>query len=383
MTHTAPGPRNRLSVDLDAIAHNLAQLKVLLPPGAGIAGVVKSDAYGHGLLPVARRLCAEGVSALAVAEVSEGAYLRNAGLQVPILVLVDPGPDQAAEVASHDLTPFVARDDTLHALSGAGEAGGKTIQIHVKMDSGMSRLGLLPGDLPEFLELCQRLPGVEPVGLSSHLATSGEPDDPFVKRQTEVYLEALTQARQRGFALPSSSFLNSGGVLVQPPGALEAARLVRSGISLYGGLPSPGAAGKVQLREAMRMSSRLAAVRPCPKDSRVSYGCTWSADKDTWLGVVPAGYADGYPRLLSNRARMLVNGQRVPLRGRVCMNLSIIDLGGLDPLPKIDDEVVLMGSQGDGCISGDELAQWAQTINYEIYLSLGNANRRHYLGKLS
>lgn len=383
MTHTAPGTRNLLSVDLDAIAHNLAQLKALLPSGSEVAGVVKADAYGHGLLPVAQRLSAEGVAALAVAEVNEGAHLRQAGLEESILVLVDPGPEEAAEAVRWKLTPFVGRTDTLEALSAAARQASRPAPLHLKLDSGMSRLGLLPEEVPQFLDLCRDLPGLELLGLSSHLATSGEPGDAFVDQQARVYLEVLQAARQRGFDLPDSSFLNSGGVLVQPEGVMQAAKLVRTGISLYGGLPSPGAMGRVELREAMRMSSRLAAVRPCKEGCGVSYGLSWQAPRDTWLGVVPAGYADGYPRLVSNRAQMLVNGKRVPLRGRVCMNLTLIDLGGLDPLPKAGDEVVLMGSQGDEYISGDELAAWAETINYEIYLSLGNANKRHYLGRVA
>ena len=381
MTHTAPGPRNRLSVHLDAIAHNLAQLKSLLPAGAGVAGVVKADAYGHGLEPVARRLSAEGVDALAVAEVSEGALLRQAGLDEPILVLVDPGPEQADEAARNDLTPFVGSAHTLQALSAAGLKRGKPIPVHIKLDSGMSRLGLMPSEVMAFLDLCRGLPGVEPVGISSHLATSGEPEDSFVARQAKVYLEILGQARESGYPLKASSLLNSGGVMVQPAGVLEAASLVRPGIALYGGLPSPGADGRAQLREAMRMTSRLAAVRFCKAGSKVSYGLTWTAPRDTWLGVVPLGYADGYPRLLSNRAHMLVNGQKAPVRGRVCMNLTMIDLEGLEPLPKAGDEVVVLGAQADEYISGGQLADWAQTINYEIYLSLGNANRRHYRGR--
>ena len=379
MTHTAPGPRNRLTVDLDAIAHNLGQLKAALPPGAGIAGVIKADAYGHGLVPVARRLSREGVAALAVAEVTEGIMLRQAGLSEPILILVDPGPEQAPEVARWNLTPFVGRMDTLEALSAAGDQAFQPVSIHVKLDSGMSRLGLPPADLADFLEICGRLSGVEPVGLSSHLATSGEPGHEFVDRQAGVYLECLRKSRERGYSLPDSSLLNSGGVLVQPAGVLEAARLVRPGIALYGGLPSAQSAGRADLVEAMRMTSRLAAVKPCPKGSRVSYGLTWTAPHDTWLGVVPAGYADGYPRLVSNRAHMLVAGRRVPVRGRVCMNLTILDLGGLAPRPREGDQVVLMGRQGDEYISGDQLASWADTINYEIYLSFGNANQRHYL----
>eukprot|EP01022_Parablepharisma_sp_SALTPOND_P009841 TRINITY_DN14062_c0_g1_i1.p1 TRINITY_DN14062_c0_g1~~TRINITY_DN14062_c0_g1_i1.p1 ORF type:complete len:540 (+),score=174.19 TRINITY_DN14062_c0_g1_i1:581-2200(+) len=378
MTRVAPNPDNLVTVDLDAVASNLAALRALLPAGLGVAGVVKADAYGHGLVPVARRLKAEGAEALAVAVPWEGVLLRRAGIQGPILVMMGLGADGASVVAAHGLTPFLATGEDFAALSQAAQGLGLEAEAHLKVDTGMSRLGVHAHEALELLARAAALPGIRVSGLASHLATAGEPGDSHALRQAQTFTDLLGEARHQGFDLPQSSLAGSGGVLAPPESTPAGLGLVRLGISLYGGLPAPGSQGQAPLTGAMRFTSRLAAVKRVPAGACVSYGCTWTAPYDTWLGVVAAGYSDGYPRSASNQASVLINGQLAPMRGRVCMNAFMVELTGLDPLPSPGDEVVLLGRSGGAEITADQLGDWAGTISYEITCSLGAANlRRH------
>lgn len=378
MSRVAPSPDNLVTVDLQAVADNLAALRALLPGGMGVAGVVKADAYGHGMVPVARRLKAEGAEALAVAQVNEGALLRRAGIEGPILVLMGLTPEQAPLAVAHDLSPFLSCWEDFVALSQAAQAGGTRAACHLKIDTGMSRLGVSPGEALELLERVAALPGLKIEGLASHLATSGVPGDPTAREQATVFSSLLAEARRRGHALPASSLEASGGVLARPQNAPEPPGLARLGISLYGGLPAPQSRGGAPLRTAMRFTSRLAAVRLVPAGSGVSYGHLWRAPHDTWLGVVAAGYSDGYPRSASNKAQVLIQGEIAPIRGRVCMNAVMVDLTGFAPLPAPGEEVVLLGRSGAEEITADQLGGWADTISYEITCSLGAANRRRH-----
>ncbi len=378
MSRVAPSPDNLVTVDLGAVAANLASLRALLPTGMGVAGVVKADAYGHGLVPVARRLKAEGAEALAVALISEGVLLRRAGLQGLILVLMGIGADQAARAVAHGLCPLLGVWEDFTALSQAAQALGVQAVCHLKVDTGMNRLGADPAEALALLERAAALPHIKIEGLASHLATSGIPGDPTAQEQATLFSGLLAEARRRGFALPQSSLTASGGVLAPPLSLPAPPGLVRLGITLYGGLPDPASRGAAPLRGAMRFTSRLALVRRVAAGAGVSYGHTWRAPAETWLGVVAAGYSDGYPRSASNQAQVLIQGRPAPLRGRVCMNAFMVDLAGFDPLPTPGEEVVLLGRSGDSEITADQLGQWAGTIPYEITCSLGAANRRRH-----
>ncbi len=369
---------NRLVINLDNIAHNLAALRRCLPPGSRVAGVVKADAYGHGLLPVARTLKEQGAEALAVASLEEAAALRQGGVEGPILVLLGLWPGQAERALELAVTPILTSREAVEELAAAGRAAGKRASCQVKVDTGMGRLGIQPRQCLEFMDWAAGREGLEVTGLVSHLATAGEAGDDHCRRQARIYLELLRACRERGHQLPDSSLAGSGGTLVPPPGLENVPLLARLGIALYGGLPSPGSAGRADLRDAMSLCSRLLAVRFAPAGTLVSYGGTYQVPRDTWLGVVPVGYSEGYPRTLSNRGVMLVGGRRVPVRGRVCMNLTMVDLGQLESRPRPGDEVVLLGRQGGEEISLEELARRAGTISYEIACCLGAANPRRY-----
>lgn len=370
-------PHTTLTVDLDAVAANLAALRALMPAGARIAGVVKADAYGHGLIEVSRRLAAEGCEALAVATMGEGLALRAAGIELPVLLLLGILPAEAPEAIAAGLTPVIADVETGRALSQAARAAGAEAFCQFKVDTGMGRLGVEPGEALALLEALAALPGLTVTGLASHLATGGEPGDAHAAAQTGLYAGLLAEARDRGHALADSSLAASGGVLAPPPDLPGPPGLARIGISLYGGLPSPGSAGAAPLKDAMSLTTRLIAVRKVAAGTPVSYGCTWTAPADTVLGVVPLGYANGYLRGLSGRAQALVGGRRAPLRGRVCMNLCVLELG-IGAAERPGDEVVLLGEQQGERIGLEELAGWAGTISYELTCALGAANPRRF-----
>ncbi len=373
------GPDNLLTVDLAAIAANLAALRALLPPGLRLAGVVKAQAYGHGLLPVARTLKKAGAEALAVATLEEGLTLRKAGIQGPIYLLLGLRPGQARQVAKHDLTPISGDLEALEALSHLGQALGRRLPVQFKVDTGMGRLGVRHEEAWPYIETVAALPGLELTGLVSHLASAGNPDSASAHHQAQAFADLLALARARGLPLKDSSLSGSGGTMVPPGPGLGQHGLVRLGMAIYGALPDPASAGRVSLKPAMSFCSRLLAVRRAPKGTAVSYGSTWRAHRDTWLGVVPLGYANGYLRAASNHAHMLVNGQPAPVRGRVCMNLTVLEVGHLDPLPRVGDPVAALGSQGEQAISAEQLAQWCGTIPYEITCALGAANKIKYV----
>jgi alanine racemase len=376
MTRVAPNPLVRLEVEQDAIAHNYRALRALLPDGVLVAGVVKADAYGHGLVAVGRTLKREGAELLAVVSVDEARTLRDAGVEGPIMLLMGVPDEDAALAVELELVPVIDRAETLEALSQAAVKLGRTALCHVKLDSGMGRLGVSPDEALALLAHAEKLPSLEVAGLASHLATSGAPGDEFALKQARVYEETLRRARDRGFALPHSSLNATGGTLVPVLSDPAAQGIARLGIGLYGALPDPASKGRAELRGAMSFSTRLHAIKTIPAGATVSYGCTWTATRDCVIGVLPAGYSDGYPRAASNRGFALFRGARVPIRGRVCMNMIMIELTDFTPAPELGEEVVLLGRQGADEITLDELGGWAGTISYEVACSLGAANYR-------
>ena len=361
---------NRLEIDLGAIKANTATLCRLLPPGTSLAAVVKADGYGHGMVEAARAALDGGAQWLAVTSVPEAVVLRSQGLNHRIMVLGGPTEEELATVVELDLVAVVHDALQLVALEQLAKAAGRQIECHLKLDTGMGRLGLMPGEVLEALELTREFTHLRVGGLLSHLATPGTD---HADAQAKVFMELLVEARARGWALANSSLLATGGLLHPPRDMPPPPGLVRVGVGLYGGLPEPHFPARVPLATSMRVSTRLIAVRRVPPGTRVSYGGTWVTKAPSVLGVVPLGYAEGYPRCASNRAQVLVGGQRAPVRGRVCMNLTVVELTHLPAAPKPGQEVVVLGPQGDGLISLDELAEWAGTIAYEVSCRFGTA----------
>lgn len=357
-------------VDLDALTHN-ARLLQHVAPSAALCAVVKANAYGHGAVPVARALAAAGVPWFAVALIEEGAELRAAGITQPILALAGRFMESAPAAVELGLTPVVGRIADLRALSEA--AGPKGMDVHIEVDTGMARLGVPRDKLGELLQALRGMPRLRLTGLMSHFACSEVAAD-FNHTQMERFAEAQSDVRAAGFAPTYFHMANSGGVITM---AKAHHSLVRCGLTLYGVPPGPDAALE-GLRPVMRWTTQPVLLRHIPKGAPVSYGCRWRAPHDALVATLPVGYADGYRRSFSNKAHVLVRGQRAPVVGAVCMDLCMVDVTHIAGVSD-RDEVVLLGQQGPELVSAEQLAIWDQTIAYEILCGVGLRVPRQYV----
>jgi alanine racemase len=365
-----------LNIDLGALEHNYRQLRRLCEPQVKLLAVVKADAYGHGLVPVSRKLALAGVDYLGVGSLEEGLTLRQAGLTLPILLLLGLLPREAERAVAADLEVVLFRPDVALALAAAARTQMKQARVHLKVDTGMGRLGLLPQEVPEFLAVLKEFRQIEVLGLISHLAVADQADKTYTFRQLQEFTQLLAAARGQGWALPLSHISNSAALWEHQEAHFG---MVRPGLLLYGSPPAPGRPPPVELRPVMSLTTEVLQVKQLPPGSSISYGCTYTTPEGCDLAVLPVGYCNGYSRLLSNRGEVLVRGRRAPIRGRVCMNLTMVEVTGIAEV-KAGDRVTLLGAEGDERISAEELAAWADTISYEVYCLLGAANLRRYQG---
>jgi alanine racemase len=364
----------RIRGDLDALTHNLNVLQRHV--GVPVMGIVKANAYGHGLVPVARHLQTEGIAQLGVAFVEEGITLRQAGVRVPILVLGSIHAPQVTQFLVHDLEVTVSSIDKLRQVEQAAESMGRKAVIHLKLDTGMERIGVHSENAAPFIEAAINSRWCTVKGIYSHLACSDDPDSPMTGEQLQRFLSACTYFDRVGAPMPVRHLANSGGVLHFPETHLD---MVRPGIMLYGVLPDPASRATIVLRPVLSLVSKVVYFKVVKAGRTVSYGATWSAGQDTRVITIPIGYGDGYPRSLSSRGEVLVRGQRHPIIGRVCMDQFMVDLGP-DGTAYNGDEVVLIGRQGDVAISCEAVAQAAGTIPYEILTGLNQRIPREYTG---
>lgn len=364
---------SRIVVDLPAIAGNLRAIRdrVRVP----VMGIVKANAYGHGLVAVARHLEASGVDRLGVAFVEEGIALRRAGIRLPILVLGGIFGPQVADYLRHDLEITVSSLDKLRQVEAVAEASGRRARVHLKIDTGMERIGVHSYSCGAFIEAAAASRWCDIVGVYSHLACADDPASPMTARQVERFAEACAHFTRIGAPMPLRHLANSGGVLHAPDTWLD---LVRPGIILYGVLPDPASHPAVALRPALSLVSRVVYFKVVRAGGTVSYGATWTAAVDTRIATVPVGYGDGFPRALSSRGEVLLRGQRRPIAGRVCMDQFMVDLGP-EGTAYNEDEVVLVGVQGDDAIRVEDVARQAGTIPYEILTGLNERIPRHYI----
>jgi alanine racemase len=376
-------------VDLNAIAHNVRELRRVVDPQARLMLAVKANGYGHGAVETAQTGLAAGADALGVARLHEAVELRQAGIDAPILVFGYTPPRQAHILIEYDLAQAFCHLETARSYSDAGVAAAKPIRLHLKVDTGMGRLGILAGAFqgavseaapghwtPEDLKRLAALSGIELEGVFTHFASSDSADKAYTHRQMERFRLFLKDLDKAGLNPDIRHAANSGAIIDLPETHLD---MVRAGISLYGLYPSAEVdTSRIDLRPAMTLKARIIHVKQVPAGFKVSYGMTYETPKPTVIATIPVGYADGFSRLLSNRGQMLVRGQRAPIVGRVCMDLTMLDVGHI-PGVCLEDEVVIFGRQEGAEIPVEELAAQLNTINYEITSALTARVPRVYL----
>jgi len=350
-------------IDLAALRHNFRTICRQAGSDRQLLAVVKADAYGHGAVPVARALQADGAGYFGVALVEEGEILRRSGIERPILVLGGVGPGEEQALLAAELTPVISDLAGARRLSVATAAVGRRCRYHLKIDSGMGRLGILPADLPGVLAELAALPGLEMEGVISHLALADEAGHPFTATQVERFREALVQVRGAGFAPRLVHLSNSAAIFGR---ALPECNLVRPGIALYGGLPAQHLAGRIDLRPVMSLHTNIAQLKTVPAGTGISYGHRFVAARPTLIAALPVGYADGYSRRLSGCGEVLVRGRRAPIAGTVCMDWTMADVSDI-PGVAVGDRVTLLGRDGGEQITAEEWAGRIGTISYEVF----------------
>lgn len=362
-----------LEIDLDAISANVRTLKRLVGERTAIAAVVKAEAYGLGAPAIARAALAGGAGWLAVARIEEAIQLRQGGIDAPILLLASLAPGQAEAVVRWRVTPTIADVETVRALAAAVPPGGR-LAVHLKIDTGLTRFGAQPSELPAVLESLEQSANLALGGVYTHFAAADEADMSFSRLQLRRFQDTLRLLEERGHRPEIRHACNSAGTLALPEAWLD---LVRVGITLAGYYPSAETPRRVPLRPAVSFKARLARVYTVAPGTTIGYNRTFTADRRLRVGLVPAGYADGVPRSHSNRAEVLVRGRRAPVVGRVSMDQCVIDLTTV-PEAKVGDEVVLFGSQEGGCLPLEEYAGWSSTIVHEALCRIGPRVPRYY-----
>ena len=373
---------NRVEIDLSALQANFQGIRETVGQQINIMAVVKSDAYGHGQVECAQALYSAGARTFAVAEVWEGVKLRRAGLEGDIVVLLGGSPELYADIIRYKLTPVVFDVDFLTGLSDAAARMKMEVKVHLKVDVGMGRIGIMPDEVESYISLIKRLPGISLSGMLSHFPVADEIDSlEMTHTQLAQFKNVLADLKSKESGNIVSHIANSAALIYFPKSHLD---MVRPGISLYGCYPDASptraktAVPTLELQPVMSFKTRVIQIKEMGPGCGISYGHTFVTRRKSRIAVLPVGYADGYLRILSNRAQVLIGGRRAPVCGRVCMNATLVDVTDLPPV-HAGDEVVLLGQQGDERITADEVAQWMETISYEVLCLFGTFNERFFV----
>ena len=366
-------------IDLGALAHNLRVIRECVGRDVKVLAAVKANAYGHGAVACSRRLEKEGVDWFGVALPEEGVELRDAGITTPILCMGGVWKGQERLCLEQNLTPVVYRADALEALDRAAADARKSINVHVKIDTGMGRLGVRAEDVLQFCDALRQFKNIRVDGLMTHLASADdEHQTDFTRKQFERFNHAVTTFREHGYAPTYIHAANSAGLFV-----FEESRgnLVRPGGTLYGFTRDvlPASVETASLRPVMSLHSRIMLLKRVPKGERLGYGGTFATKRDSLIATIPIGYDDGYRRAFSNKGRVIVRGQFAPVVGRVSMDLTLIDVTDVSDVAT-DDRVTLLGSDGGCSIAAEDLGELAETISYEITCGISNRVPRRYRG---
>ena len=361
----------RAVIHLGAISHNIREIRKKIGNERDLMAVVKADGYGHGAVEVSRAALESSADSLGVAIPEEGQDLRKAGIDVPILVLGLIQPGEAHKVVESSLDQAVCSVELAEALDQEARNASVRINVHVKMDTGMSRIGVKPDDVPAFIRTIRQMRNLNVKGLFTHFATADASDKSFSRRQIDLFNRVIEEIRLMGIDIPQKHMANSAGVLDLPESYHD---LVRPGIMMYGHYPSNEVSRSVRLCPAMTLKTRISFLKTVPPRTPIGYGGSFVTSRETRVATIPVGYGDGYPRLLSGRSIVCVNDRRAPLLGRVCMDMCMIDVSEV-PHVKPGDEVILFGHDP----TVDEIAAIVGTINYEILCLVGKRVPRIYI----
>lgn len=361
-------------IDLGAIKENIGNIRRLIGEKPEIMAVVKAEAYGHGALEVVKTALAAGVTWFGVSLPEEGIALRRAGVGTPILIFGPLMEEQAEPVCEYDLTSTITLLSSARALSAEATRRKKRVKVHIKVDTGMGRVGLQPAETAGFIREVSTFPGLAVEGIYSHFATADEEDLTFARGQLARFKRVLDDLSARGIRIPVKHMANSGGIINLPESYFD---LVRAGIILYGLYPSPEVdRRRIPLKPAFALKTKVTQVKRVPPGTGISYGQIYHTDRETNIVTLPIGYADGWSRLLTGKARVLIKGQSFPIVGRICMDQCMVEVG--DTPVEVGEEAVLIGRQGGEEITVDEVAACLGTINYEVVCMINDRVPRVY-----
>jgi alanine racemase len=362
------------TVNLAALAHNLSRIKGYLSSGCEVMAIVKANAYGHGAVDIAQALARLGIGRFAVASLDEGIALRQAGISTSIVVLGALFEQQIFDLVAHRLTPVISDRHILPALAKAVRSHPSPYPIHLKVETGMGRLGFSPDELLSLLDNPILQSPLQIEGMMTHLADADGKDSAFTERQIGAFCAMLEQIRQHGLTLPLVHTANSAAIVRFPEAHFS---LVRPGIMLYGYHTLPDSVPAPDLKPVLSLRTTIVQLRTMPRGGTVSYNATFVAKRPTRIAVLPIGYADGYSRRLSNRGSVLIQGHRAPIVGLVCMDMIMVDVTDFAEL-QVGETVTLIGQQGQESIWADEVADWIGTIPYEVLCGIGSRVPRLY-----
>ncbi len=374
--------RTWAQINLDALVNNIQQIKSVVKPTAKLCAVVKADCYGHGYAYTAAEMSGAGADWFAVSNLAEALQLRRVGIRKPVLILGYTPPEKAAQLVYNDISQAVFSADYAQALSENAVKSGVRVNAHVKIDTGMSRIGFVYHDsvedypvLDEIARVCA-LPGLRPEGVFTHFSSADAEDgELFTRLQYDLFLSATERLKAKGIVFDLRHCANSAAILQYPEMDLD---MVRAGIILYGHYPSAAVGRRIPLLPVMELKSVISMVKTVPDDTPVSYGRTYHAKGERRIATVPIGYADGYPRLLSNRAEMLVAGKRARVLGNVCMDQTMLDVTDI-PEAAAGLQITVFGSEHGAFLSVEELADLSGLINYEVLCALSRRVPRVYI----
>ena len=374
----------RAEINLKAFKHNIDNLKIILGSNIGIMSVIKADAYGHGAIPCSKAAIECGVSYLGAGVIEEGIELRKNGITEPILILGGIFLNEAADLVHYDLTTILSTPTLADELSNQGKKQGKIVKVHIKVDTGMNRLGVRPEDLLNLIEKIKTLPNLNLEGLTTHFSSADDEDSSITKNQIELFQKALLELKKSGIHPPITHLANSSALFRFPD---SRGKIVRPGLIQYGALPSPILNPIVKklckkdnlddFQPVMQWKSKIIQLKLTPKGEALSYSRKFFTQKESLIATLPIGYADGLNRNLSNNMQVLIKGKFAPQVGNICMDMILIDVSKI-PDVNLGEEVVIFGRQGNKQISVEELADKSGTIPYELFCNISKRVPRIY-----